>query len=62
MQKLECEFKFSKLDIFLKIKPDSGSICRYEMLKLWPSCGIYLTVHDGNYEIDFCDGVPNEKN
>ena len=28
------EFKFAKLDIFLKIKPESGSICKYEKLKL----------------------------
>ena len=27
------EFKFAKLDIFLKMKPDSGSICKYEKLK-----------------------------
>ena len=26
MQKLKCEFKTAKLDIFLKIKPESGSI------------------------------------
>ena len=62
MQKLECEFKFSKLDIFLKIKPDSGSICRYKMLKLRHPCEIYLTLHNGNHEIDFYDRVPNEKN
>ena len=61
MQKLECEFKFAKLDIFLKIKPDLGSIYRYETLKLWHSCEINLTVHDGNHEIDFYDRVPNEK-
>ena len=61
MQKFECEFKFSKLDIFLKIKPESGSICKFEKLKLWHSCGTYLTVHYGNHEIDFCDRVPNEK-
>ena len=53
MQKLECEFKFAKLDIFLKIKPYSYLCHSYE---------IYLTVHDGNDEIDFCDRVPNEKN
>ena len=40
MQKLECEyelfdeFEFAKPDIFLKMKPDSGSICKYEKLKL----------------------------
>ena len=42
MQKPECELKFAKLDIFLKIKPGSGSICRYEMLKLWHSCEINI--------------------
>ena len=26
MHKLECEFKFAKLDTFLKTQPDSGSI------------------------------------
>ena len=57
MYKLECEFKFAKLDVFLKIKPDSGTICKYEKLKLWHSCDTY-----GNHEIDFCDRVPNEKN
>ena len=61
MKKLECELKFAKLDMFLKIKPDLGSICTYEKLKLWQSCEIYLTVHDENHEIDFCDRVPNEK-
>ena len=62
MQKFECEFKFVTLDIFLKMKPDSGFIRRHEMLKLWHTCEIYLMVHDGNHEIDFCDGLPNEKN
>ena len=62
MQKLECKFKFAKLDLLLKIKPYSGSICKYEKLKLWHSYEIYLTVHDGNHEIDFRDRVPNEKN
>ena len=62
MHKLECEFKVAKLNIFLKTEPDSGSICKYEKLKLWHSCEIYLMVHDGNYETDFCDEVPNEKN
>ena len=51
MQKLEFEFKFAKRD--------SGSICKYEKLKLWHPCEMYLTVHDGNHEIDFCDRVPN---
>ena len=27
------EFKSAKLDIFLKMKPDSGFICKYEKLK-----------------------------
>ena len=55
-------FKSAKLDIFLIIKSDSGSICKYEKLKIWHSCEIYLTVHDGNYELDFCDRIPNEIN
>ena len=54
------EFKFAKLDIFLKIKPESGSICKYEKLKLWHSCEAYLMVHDGNQELDFCDRIPIE--
>ena len=62
MHKLECEFKFARLDIFLKIKPHSGSICKYAKLKLWHSPDLYLMVHDGNHKIDFCDRVPNEKN
>ena len=62
MQKLQCEFKFAKLAIFLKIKPGSGSVCKYEKLKLWHSCKIYLTVDDGNHELDFWNKVPNEKN
>ena len=62
MQKFECEFKFAKLEIFLKIRPYSGSISKYEKLKLWHSCKIYLTVHDGNREVDFRDRVANEKN
>ena len=62
MQKFECEFKFAKLDMLLTIKPDSDSICKFEKLKLWHSCEIYLTVHYGNHEINFCDRVPNEKN
>ena len=61
MQKLECEFKFARLDIFLKFKPDSGPICKYEKLQLRHSCEIYLTVHDGNLKINFCERVPNEK-
>ena len=62
MHKLECEFKFAKLEVFLKIKPDSDSICKYEKLKLWQSFDIYLMVYHGNHEIDFCDRVPIEKN
>ena len=62
MQKIECEFKFAKLDIFWKIKKDSGCICKFGKLKLWHACEIYLTVHDGNHELKFCDRVPNEKN
>ena len=54
------EFKFAKLDIFLKIKPDSGSICKYEKLKLWHSCEVYLMGHDGNQELGFCDRIPIE--
>ena len=61
MQKIECEFKLAKLDIFLKIKLDSGSICKYEELKLWHSCEIHLVMHDGNHEIDLCDRVSNKK-
>ena len=59
MKKLECEFKFATSNIFLKIKPDSGSICKFEKLKLWHSCETYFTVHDGNHEIAFYDRVPN---
>ena len=62
MQKLVCEFKFAKLDIFLKIKKDSGSICKFKRLKLWHSFEIYLTVYVGNQEFDFCDRVSTEKN
>ena len=47
--------------IFLKTKSGSPSICRYERLKLWHSCEIYLTVHDGNHELHIFDRVPNEK-
>ena len=62
MQKLECKFKFAKIDIFLKIKPDSASICEYEKPKLWHSCEIYMTVHDGNHEIDFVIELQRKKN
>ena len=54
------EFPFAKLDILLKIKPSSGSICKYENLKLWHACEIYLTVRDGNHELDFSYRIPNE--
>ena len=42
-----------QLDKFLKIKPDSGFLCKYEKLKLWHFCVIYLAVHDRNHELDF---------
>ena len=61
MHKLECEFNFTKLDVFLKIKPGTGFICKYEKLKLWHACDIYLMVFDWNYKIDLCDRVPIEK-
>ena len=53
------EFKFAKLDLILKIKLASGSICKYEKLKLWQSCKAYLTVHDRNHVLEFCDRIPN---
>ena len=28
---LVCQFKFAKLDMFLKIQPGSGSICKYDV-------------------------------
>ena len=28
------ELELAKLDIFIKMKPDSGSLCKYEKLKL----------------------------
>ena len=55
------KFNSATLDIFLKIQLDSDSICKYENLKLYHSCEIYLTVHDGNHELDFCDRIPDEK-
>ena len=55
------KFKYAKLDIILKIKPVSDSICKYEKLKLWHSGEIYLMVHDGNHELAFCNRIPNEK-
>ena len=55
------EFKFAKLDIILKIKAGSDCICKYEKLKSWLSCEIYLTVHDGKHELDFSNRIPNKK-
>ena len=52
-----CEFKFTKLDVFLKIKPDSK--CKYGKLK--SSCEIHLTANYGNHELHFCDRTPSEK-
>ena len=59
MQNLEYKSKFGswiefaqQLDKFLKIEPDSGFLCKYEKLKLWHFCVIYLTVHDRNYELN----------
>ena len=49
--------KFPQLDKSLKIKSDSGFLCKYEKLKLWNFCVIYLTVHDQNH--DFWDRFPN---
>ena len=37
LKNLVCEFKFPKLEMFLKVKPDSDSICKYDKLKLWHS-------------------------
>ena len=54
--------EFPQLDKPLKIKPDWGFLCKYEKLKLWHFCVIYLTVHDQNHELDFCDRLPNLKN
>ena len=54
--------EFPQLDKPLKIKPDSGFLCKYEKLKLWHFCVIYLTVLDQNHELDFCDRLPNLKN
>ena len=51
--KFGLEFKFPQVDKFLKIKLDTGSISKYEKLKLWKFCEIYLTVHNGNHETDF---------
>ena len=69
MQNLEYKSKFGswiefaqQLDKFLKIKPYPGFLCNYEKLKLWHFCVTYLTVHDRNDELDFCDKFPNLKN
>ena len=69
MQKLGYKLKFGslikftqQLDNFLKIKPDSDLLYKYETLKLWHFCVIYSTVHDWNHELDFCDRFPNLKN
>ena len=51
--KFGLEFKFAQLDKFLKIKLDTGSIYKYEKLKLLHFREIYLTVHDGKHEPDF---------
>ena len=34
MQKIECEFKFAKLDIFWEIKKDSGCTCKFWKVKI----------------------------
>ena len=68
MQKLGYKLKFgswiefAQTDKFLKIKPGSGLLSKYEKLKLWQFYVIYLTVHDRNHELDFCDRFPNLKN
>ena len=69
MQKLGYKLKFGswiefaqQLNKFLKIKLNSGFLCKYEKLKLWHFCVIYLTVHDRNYELDFYDRFPNLRN
>ena len=69
MQKLGYKLKFDswiefaqQLDKFWKIKPGSGFLCKYKTLKLWRFCVIYLTVHDRNHELDFCDRFLNLKN
>ena len=68
MQKLGYKLKFGswiefaqQLDKFLKFKPDSGFLCKYEQLKLWYFCVIYLAVYDWNHELDFCDRFPSLK-
>ena len=69
MQKLGYKLKFGswiefaqQLNKFLKIKPNSAFLCKYEKLKLWHFCVIYLTVHDRHYELDFYDRFPNLRN
>ena len=68
MQKLGYKLKLGswtefaqQLDKFLKIKPDLGFLCKYEKLKLWHFCVIYLRVHDRNHELYFCDKFANLK-
>ena len=51
-----------ELDKFLKFRPGSGFLCKYETLKLWQFCVLYLTVHDRSHELDFCDRFLNLKN
>ena len=58
---LVCELKFAKLDIFLKFKPGSGSICKYDKLKLWHSCEIHLTMILTCDIFDY-DRISNKKN
>ena len=68
MQKLGHKLKFgswielAQLDKSSKIKPDSDFLCKYEKLKLWHFCVIYLTVHDWNHELDFCARFTSLKN
>ena len=53
--------QFAKLDIFLKTKRTEAPYANWK-IKIMNSCEMYLTVHDGNHELEFCDRVPNEKN
>ena len=41
------KFKFFKLDVFLKTRPE------LEKSNLWQSCEIYLTVHGRSHELEF---------